>query len=795
MRKRVNLNFNWYYTPHFKETYIHQTDEKDLKVVNLPHTNIECPYNYFDEKDFQFESTYIKIIDLDDFYQNKKILLHFEGVMCYAEVYLNGQLMGTHKGGYTPFTLDITEVYQFNKENRLVIKVDSSERSDIPPYGHVVDYLTYGGIYREVYLEVVETTYIEKVFIKTKKVLEDKKILDLFIKFNQPLHDEYYIVFKLLYKHKLIQTFKHSLASKDKELKECYEVKDVLLWDIKQPNLYDLDIELYKKNELIDVVKERFGFREIEFRPDGFYLNQKKIKLRGLNRHQSYPYVGYAMPKRAQYEDAEILKNQLGVNIVRLSHYPQSKHFLNRCDELGLLVFSEIPGWQYIGNDDWKEVVKNNVREMIINDYNHPSIILWGVRINESKDDDALYQETNRIARSIDDTRPTGGVRNFSNSHFFEDVYTYNDFIHSGWNQGLNKRKKVIKKNVPYLVTEHNGHMFPTKKFDQEKKRIEHALRHLRVLNDMYKSKDISGAIGWCMVDYNTHKDFGSGDKICYHGVMDMFRTEKMASYAYLSQQEEEDVMYVSSEMNIGEYDASKLPHVYIFTNCDYVELYKNNEYINTFYPDRKAFKYLPHPPIIVNDFIGEQLYQNESFSKKDAERIKSAFYLMIRKDKLSLRDLLKIGLVMIKTRLSYQKAYDLYTKYVVNWGSESLKYHFKGYRNNQLVCETIKGPSARSNLIVTSHTFELIEDETYDVTRIELKAVDENGNLLTYNHDAIEVQIEGPLEVIGPKQFSLIGGSRAFWVKTVGKSGKGHIIIKSLLYETKSININIIKQ
>ena len=131
----------------------------------------------------------------------------------------------------------------------------------------------------------------------------------------------------------------------------------------------------------------RFGFREIHYKNDGLYLNGKKIKLRGLNRHQSFPYVGYAMPKSAQYKDAEILKYSLGVNTVRLSHYPQSNHFMDRCDELGILVFDEIPGWQHIGDSkEWRELAKENVREMIMKDWNHPSVFIWGVRINESKD-------------------------------------------------------------------------------------------------------------------------------------------------------------------------------------------------------------------------------------------------------------------------------------------------------------------------------------------------------------------------------------------------------------------------
>ncbi|GAI70419.1 unnamed protein product, partial [marine sediment metagenome] len=128
--------------------------------------------------------------------------------------------------------------------------------------------------------------------------------------------------------------------------------------------------------------------------------------------------------------DAEILKYDLGVNFVRSSHYPANPSFLTRCDEIGLLVLEEIPGWQYIGDGEWKNLSKKNVEEMIVRDRNHASIFLWGVRINESKDDHDFYLDTNRIAYSLDSSRKTCGVRNFRESEFLEDVFTYNDFEH-----------------------------------------------------------------------------------------------------------------------------------------------------------------------------------------------------------------------------------------------------------------------------------------------------------------------------------------------------------------------------
>ena len=163
------------------------------------------------------------------------------------------------------------------------------------------------------------------------------------------------------------------------------------LWDTEHPHLYLLKTQLWQGEQLLDEAEVTFGIRDAVFKKDGFYLNGKKLRIRGLNRHQSYPYVGYAMPESMQKLDADLLKKELGLNAVRTSHYPQSHYFLERCDELGLLVFTEFPGWQHIGDDTWKAQAVVNAEDMIRQYRNHPSIILWGVRINESPDDCLLY--------------------------------------------------------------------------------------------------------------------------------------------------------------------------------------------------------------------------------------------------------------------------------------------------------------------------------------------------------------------------------------------------------------------
>ena len=178
-----------------------------------------------------------------------------------------------------------------------------------------------------------------------------------------------------------------------------------------------MHVRLIRAGQVIDEDTRRIGFREAMFTDHGFSLNGKIIKLRGLDRHQTFPFVGQAMPARVQRQDADILRKHLHCNIVRTSHYPQSRHFLDRCDEIGLLVLEEIPGWQHIGDEEWKQLAIDNVGRMIRRDWNHPSIILWGVRINESRDDHDFYTRTNALAHALDDRgRPAASATSRSRS-------------------------------------------------------------------------------------------------------------------------------------------------------------------------------------------------------------------------------------------------------------------------------------------------------------------------------------------------------------------------------------------
>ena len=769
---KINFNNGW-------EFVTGKPDFIGAKIVRLPHNMVDLPYNYTDENAYQVVGYYRKQFHKQDAWDGKQIRLYIEAAAHYAKVYLNGELLGEHGNGYTAFTVDFTGKIQ--EDNELIIEVDARESLNIPPFGHVIDYLTYGGLYREVYLLVNEESYIEDVFVEMDVEAEVCKF-----HVQTTVHGDQFV------------EVKHILRDMDGNRVlswnfEDAEFEDFHPWDIFDPYLYTLETQVVYLNEVVDSKITTIGIRKIEFKADGFYLNDQKVRIRGLDRHQSYPYVGYAMPASMQKMDAHVLHDELKLNAVRTSHYPQSQHFIDECDKLGLLVFTEIPGWQHIGDEEWKLQAIRNTEEMVVQYRNHPSIILWGVRINEAKDDDDVYLRTNRAARILDRTRPTSGVRYIKQSSLIEDVYAFNDFSHEGHTKGcLPKSEVTPDMDKGYIITEYNGHMYPTKAFDDEAHRTEHFLRHNRVLDEVRNNKDIAGSFGWCMADYNTHEDFGSGDRICYHGVLDMYRNPKLAAYAYKAFGEE-PVLEVTSNMNIGDFPAGNLSEVYVASNADKIRLYKNDELIRVFGKDDRPFKHLKNSPFFIDDFIGDRLRKNEGFTKAKADDVKK---VLIGAQKYGMDNLpIDVKLSAVKCLalhgMTFEDAVALYGKYIGGWGDDTTVWKFEAIKDGEVVKTLIKSPTYEVHFDVDVTSTQLVEGDTYDVAAIRLRAIDEYGNQLPYYQEPVFFEATGAIEVIGPKVSSFRGGATGTYVKTI-MPGTGTLKIHFERGESKTIEFTV---
>lgn len=707
MRSVHLFNYDWLYIPQEVNT---ETPDSDFESITIPHSNKIFPWHNFHDEEYQFISTYRKRFTLPEARQGRRIYLDFEGVMTATTVTINGHTFEEHKGGFTPFSYDITDYLNEDGENLLEVSVDSRERGDIPPHGGQVDYLVFGGIYRDVNLRYVEPVHITNVRVQTFDVLTDnpRVEIDIWVK-NQSEDDKTVGLYTWIDGGCLERNDVNIPANTTSHFTHSCIEPDATLWTLEIPQRENLLVELYPPykdkvhEELIDEWWVFYGYREAEFRDDGFYLNGEKVFLRGLNRHQMYPFIGMAAPKRLQERDADIIK-AMGCNIVRTSHYPQSKYFLDRCDEIGLLVFEEIPGWQHIGDEDWQAISYRDVKAMIERDWNHPSIIVWGVRINESWDNEAFYTETNRLAHELDDTRQTTGVRFFPNSQFLEDVYGFNDFTNG----------VLEPMESPWIITEYNGHMFPTKTFDNEERQMEHARRHAHIQAQAMSTGGVSGAIGWCAFDYNTHLDFGSGDRVCYHGVMDMWRQPKWAAFAYRSQKspDKEIVLEIASFWTMGDRAGGGNDPMYVFTNCDEIDVHVGEQHIGRFQPAVDEFPNLPHSPIKV-------------------------------------------------------------TGLDLHWGGKFEELRITGFISGEQVAEKTIGADSIPHKLLCYAEDTTLNADGMDMTRLVFKIVDQYGNRLPYAIQPVHFELlEGDAELIGENPFALVGGQAALFVKAGRTTG-----------------------
>jgi beta-galactosidase len=724
--RTYELNHNWLYSEKNLPNAVAKVfNDAGFKRVTIPHTNKILPWHGFDDKEYEFVSIYRRHFRLPVAQQSERVFVDFGGAMTASTVWINGQKLGEYRGGYTPFSFELTAHLNWRGDNVLAVEVDSTERKDVPPFGNRIDYLTFGGIYREVQLRFVPNVFIENVFAKPIDVLSPDRRLEIrcFLDESKSNGAPLFLTASLVEGNRVISAQTREITPNGQAHYDLtlINIRDIELWNLDRPKLYKVLVGLAERDRVIDQYETRVGFREAQFTPEGFHLNGKHLKLRGLNRHQTFPFVGQAMPARVQKRDAWILRKELHCNIVRTSHYPQSTHFLDGCDEYGLLVFEEIPGWQHIGNDDWQKLALQNVEKMVRRDWNHPSIILWGVRINESGDNHDLYTRTNALAHALDDSRPTGGVRYRYNSERLEDVFTMNDF-------GFPLRPP----NHPlYLNTEFNGHMYPTKRNDNVERLREHTHRHARVHDQLASDDKYAGGLGWCAFDYNTHDEFGSGDRICYHGVSDIFRIPKPAAGFYKSQCDPSEEIVLEPGFDWARGDENEtFTNALVCSNCEKLKFYIGERLIAEVEPDRKTYQHLKYAPFVTNLHDG-------------------------------------VGRAWADLRI-------------------------EGYIGGKKVIERrMSGRGADRQLLFEADDRELLGDGI-DMTRVVMKITDEFGAVHPFANGPISLTIEGPGEVIGENPFALFGGVGAVWIKSKERPGIIRLTAKHQTLGSKSLAITV---
>lgn len=750
----ISLDQDWLFGGEFQIGYFEPNyDDSNFEKVTIPHCVSKLSWQNWDVNSWQKVYGYRKHFSLPQAGNGSRIILHFDGVMVGATPCINGHKLESHLGGYLPFEYDITSLVQ-KEDNILSVAVDS-RWSNVPPQGSEmgpkrIDYLEPGGIHRSVYLKIVPQTYIKNIFCKTENVLDvskklevlctldaakivkNKQILKVRLEDNGRVISEK--VTEFIVKKGLIET---SVIFTD--------LADITLWDVDNPKLYDVFVTLYNDGKAVQNSKTRIGFRSAEFKLDGFYLNGKRLQLFGLNRHELYPYVGYAMPDRVMRKDAEILKYDYNCNIVRCSHYPQTEAFLDACDELGLLVWDEIPGWGYIGDKEWKKLLLRDIEDMVVRDRNHPSIIIWGTRVNESKSDIELYKKTRALADRLDGTRPTSGsmtsgTRKTWEKDWSQDVFAYDDYhADSDGSVGIHEPTP----GYPYMLAEAVGQFnyaalkdfncYYSRQVDLNTLESQ-ALRHAEAHSKSAATKRNSGVIAWCAFDYGSL--INAFKTVKTPGIADVFRIPKLGASFYLSQCEpykkitlEPNFYWSFSEKSLD----GPGNHVAIFSNCEQLKLYVDGELHATLSPDKSKLPNIKYPPF----------YANLEFASDNKPK-----------------DLCIEGYIGGKKVIEKKYSSDVY------WDDFTL--------------------SADNNAIASGGI---------DATRVIFGVTDKYGNFRPYGDGMVEFSIEGPGEIIGDIPFDLSenGGCGAIWIKSKGKSaGVVTLRTKTLRYGIKSITINI---
>lgn len=617
----VKLKFNgdWRFSiSDIKEAENISFDDSQWELVSLPHTPKIEKVDVVQH--FQGVCWYRKHFKLDPSYRDRKVFIEFEAAMQVADVWVNGVHKTTHRGGYLPFTLDITEEADLNRENVIAVRLDNSDNPDVPPGKPLnkLDFSYFGGLYRNVWLiqtgdiHITDAVYANQVagggiFVAYSDVSgQSAKVhvkTNIKNKAAEPQEVQLITSIKDCRGNIVAQGSKPIeavQADSDYTFEEAVIVEKPDLWHPDHPYLYTLETKLENKSGLLDRRDTRIGIRTISCgKPDGFAINGKPLRLRGANRHQQYPYIGNAASDNAQYREAVKLK-RAGFNFLRLCHYPQSVAFLDACDELGLMVVEPIPGWQFCKEGMFKDIVFQNVRDMIRRDRNHPSTVMWEVSLNETGDTeefvwdnwsgatDEFYHQLHLTAHeeySRDQMFTSGDTTGRRNAASVDFDIPYTEWDRPTMTRHMRSIPRKMGFDREYGDFEFGGNYSTTR---QIRGNGEEALL-LSAWNFQWshnKNRGYTWSVGdsiWVGIDYN--RGYYPEIPLCTCGIMDTFRLPKFSYYFYQSQSTPNDsavnphskyMVYIANYWT----ERTSPAKVIVYSNCGEVELFLNGKSI-----------------------------------------------------------------------------------------------------------------------------------------------------------------------------------------------------------------------
>lgn len=690
--------------------------------------------------------------------------LYFEGAMQNADIYLNGTLIFQHTGGYLPFIVSLTKELKFGEDNLLAVKLVNTDDSLVPPGKalNVLDFNRFGGIYRNIRmistakLHITDALTSEKpasggVFIQFEQVDSSLSKLKITTQVtNESDKEQNFNVLQSIFDNqgkKIVAQESDQVTLKPFEsidIVQSIDIQNPNLWSPNHPQLYKLQTSVNQQNKTVDNISQRFGIRKVVLTPEGLFLNGQKTFLTGTNRHQEYPYIGYALPDEAQWRDAVKIKNA-GFDLVRLSHYPQSEAFMDACDSLGIITMNCIPGWQFNGNETFKKHVLTDVRELIRRDRNRASVFFWELSLNESWMEPDFMNQI--LAVKEEELPEHGGLtcawidydgydlfipaRQHGKPPYYWNNYKegkrpvfiaeYGDWEYYAQNAGFNQTRYADLKEEERTSRQFRG--------DGEKRMLQQALNFQEASNSNQKGTGTIGQANWLMFDYNR----GYANDIESSGISDIFRIPKFAYYFYQSQRDWNETVvppaFGGAMVFIANYrEKSSTTDIKIYSNCQEVELIVNGKSMGKQKPDNDLFSsHLKHPPFTFH------------LTNSDTGELKAVGFID---------------------------------------GKEAADY-------------TISTPQEPTKLLLTFDDSGIpVSKTTDDILFLYAKITDKQGTICPVNDGKVEFTLTGDGEMIGENPATVEAGIATILLKTHSGYGTLNIEAKSTLLEKATLTI-----
>ncbi len=576
-RLKINIDPVW----HFRlgepsgQPFAAGYDDSKWDLVSLPHSHELFSANLAGfEEHGRTSGWYRRELQVPAEWLGRKLFLEFQGAMEATTVWVNGRRVGEYAvSGYDSFGFDVSPYVKAGR-NVLAVRVDNHVHPELPPDGVEADYILFGGLYRDVFLHVTDTLHVtfpwearqagvrltlpqvseQAAVVQAEATVRNESARARRCELVTEIRDaEGRAVVRAMSGERELGAGGEATFTQKSE-----PIVNPRLWSPDDPYLYTVNTIVREGGREVDRVQTRLGLRWVRFdKEKGFFLNGRHVKLIGANYHQTWPFIGGAVPDGLRRRDAQQLK-AMGVNWVRLSHYPHAPDLLDALDELGLMALEEPPTWMAPGSGKWMANLETSFRSMIRRDHNHPCIIVWGVCLNHHAADPALV----RAALEEDPSRDRG-----------QDTVPI----------PMNFAVRVVSGNGA-LAVEHTGHTFPTARGarqmayrvadagkgrveSQANREYEQAKRHWEQVNAAYLKPDNAGLAVWCMYDYNTFHNVNEAGMV-WHGVCDLFRIPKYSFYWHQSELTSKPMAYV---VRIDDTLAA------VFSNCERVRLWQDD--------------------------------------------------------------------------------------------------------------------------------------------------------------------------------------------------------------------------